>query len=51
MLFVCIAFLAFCLVVGLMPGEIVQLLLAASWAVMALMAVGATLYALIRLLF
>lgn len=51
MFFVAIAFIGFCLAVGLMPDEIVKLLLTLSWVALALMAGGATLYALLSLLF
>lgn len=46
-----VSFIAFCLMVGLMPDEITKLLLAMSWVALALMAVGATLYSLLSLLF
>lgn len=50
MLFVAIAILGFCLLVGFMPDEIVKLLLVGSWAGMALLAVGATIYSVLLLL-
>lgn len=50
MLFVAIAILGFCLLVGFMPDEIVKLLLVGSWAGMALLAVGATIYSVLLLI-
>lgn len=51
MIIVAVSFIAFCLMVGFMPDEITKLLLAMSWVALALMAVGATLYSLLSLLF
>ena len=51
MFFVAILLIAFCLFIGLVPDDLTKLLLAGSWAALALMAVGATLYSVCLLLF
>lgn len=50
MLLVAIIWIVLCLGLGLMHEELTKLLLAGAWAVLAVLAIGSTLYSVFRLL-